>query len=117
MPKSGSDYLGNIIHNIEATILSGQTVSEPIDMSGVTLKTLFLPAAFTGTELKFQISPDGITYYPYKNINDVDVSVTCTQGNAYGFGAIDFFSVEFLKIISNSVESADRSIILMSRGI
>lgn len=112
-----NNYLNNVIIPYTLTIANGDTDSEAFDCGGVTLKTIIMPSAFTGTEITFKISPDGVTYYDYYNIDNVKASITCSAGRAYGLGAIDFYSIKFLKIISNAAEAADRDFILLTKSI
>lgn len=115
---SGVKNFSNLpVTNVTATILSGQTKSNAIDMSGATSKTFYLPSLMDGTELTFEVSPDNVTFYPYRNIDNDLVKITLTAGSAHGFAAIDFYSIQFFKIISNASESDDREIIIASRGI
>jgi len=111
------NFIGLVVNTIIATIPSGQTTSTVINLQGATLKTIILPSAFTGTQLFFQISPDGITFYDYYNIDNLKASITCSPNRAYGLFANDLFSIQYLKIISGSTEAADREIKLITRGI
>lgn len=110
-------YTGLVVKTIEAQILSGQVKSDVIDMKGTSLKTILLPANFTGANLTFEVSDDGITFYPYYNINDVPVTIDITQGRAYGVSAIDFYSIQYMKIVSSAAEGADRTLKLIVRAI
>lgn len=111
------DYRNSVVETVTVTIANGQTISDGKDLAGSSLKTIVLPATFTGTEIYFQISDDGITYYDYYNIDNDRVKITTTANRAYGLGAIDFFSIRWLKIVSNTTEAADRVIKLITRGI
>jgi hypothetical protein len=110
-------FSNTIIDPITVTIPSGTSESNAIDCYGVAIKTIILPATFTGTELTFKISPDGINYFDYYRIDNLIASITCTQNRAYGLGAIDFFSVRFVKLVSNAVESADRVITILTKPL
>ena len=111
------NYTSLIVQTVTGTIQSGQTKSDIINLKGVTFKTLILPAAFDGTSLTFEISDDGATFYPYYNVNNIQLAITCTQGRAYGLAAIDFYSIQYLKIVSNASETAARSLKLLTRAI
>lgn len=105
------------VNSISTTILSGQTKSLVVDISGATLKTIYLPASMTGTKLTFEVSYDGVTFLPYANIDNNLVEIDISPARAYGLSAIDFYGIQFFKIVSNAVEAADRVITLSSRGI
>ena len=63
MPTS-SQYSPNDTTDLVATIASGQTVSNPVDMGGVDLLGLFIPSTFDGTTLYVDASPDnGVTWF------------------------------------------------------
>jgi len=112
-----NNFIGLVVNSLPVKILTGQTKSEIVNVMGSTLKTLILPAVFTGTEISFEISIDGITFYPYYNIDNNLVKFSCTQGRAYGFAAIDFYSIQYLKLVSNATEGAERNLTLITRGI
>jgi hypothetical protein len=111
------DFSTNIITPYNVTIPANSTTSGIFDCCGVTLKTIIMPATFTGTQISFQVSPDGSTFYDYYNINNALVSISCTQNRAYGIGAIDFYSIKYLKIVSNATESADRVFTFLTKPI
>lgn len=115
--SQSTDYANSLVETINAVITSGQTTSAIIDVSATTIKTIILPVAFDGANLTFTVSDDGITFYDYYNVDNIAVSITCTQGRAYGLAAIDFYSIRFLKIVSSATESADRTIKLILRSI
>lgn len=110
-------YTSLVIQTLDATISNGQTKSNSINMSGTLLKTILLPAAFTGSTLTFEVSEDNSTFLPYYNINNMPVTIDISTGRAYGLGAIDFYSIKYLKIVSGSAEAAERTIKLIARAI
>lgn len=112
-----NDFSNLPVSVLTATIAINQTKSDIINMKGATLKTIFIPAAFTGTAITFEVSYDGAAFAPYANVDDNLVEITVTAGRAYGLAAIDFFGVLSFKIVSNGAEAAERSIILVPTGI
>lgn len=115
--SEASQYTGLIVETIETTIANGETKSAIINMKGISLKTILLPAVFDGSNLAFEVSDNGIDFYPYYNINNVVVAIDITAGRAYGVAAIDFYSIQYMKIVSNASQAADRTIKLIGRGI
>lgn len=107
----------SVLDPLTATISSGQTTSGIVDTLGATILQIELPATFDGTALTFLTSSDGSTFQEYRNINDVVVSITCTQAKNYGLAAQDFFPTRYIKIVSNAAESADRAIRLVPKSI
>jgi hypothetical protein len=111
-----ANYLNNfVVHT--ATILSGQTTSDAIDLQGRPLVGMILPAAFTGSTITFTISVDNSTFTAVYNTANTQLSVTVTQGRAYLFSPGDLVGVRYLKLVSGSSEGADRSITLISREL
>jgi hypothetical protein len=111
------NFIGQVVKTEVVTILNGQTSSPAVQLKGATLKTIILPAAFDGTILTFQVSDDNVTFHDYYNILNAQVSIDVSPNRAYGLAAIDFFSIDYLKIVSNAAETADRAIKLVTRGI
>lgn len=100
------------------TILSGQSLSDALDLKGRILTGVFLPAAWTAANLTFQASPDGGTYYDaWDQALEITVSAAASR-----FVAIDaqlFLGVRFLKVRSGTsgtpvAQGADRALILMT---
>jgi hypothetical protein len=112
-----NQYTSLILKTVNATILNGQSKSNIIDVKGTSIKTIFLPAAFDGSTLTFEISEDGTNFFPYYNINNMPITIDVTAGRAYGLAAIDLYSIQFLKIVSSATESAERIIKLIARAI
>lgn len=112
-----SNFLNLVVKEEQVTIQNGQNKSNAIDLKGASLKTLFMPAAFDGTEISFEVSTDGVNFLPYYNIDNVLIKMNCAIDRAYGFAAIDFYSIRWLKLVSNATEGSDRVITLLTRGI
>ena len=115
MPSNS--YQPTVQTDLAAAIAAGQTASAAIDLSGCTLCGVYVPAAFTGTTLAFQASPDGAAF---SRVGD-------GSGNAYvqslapgDFVPVDtavFAGVRFVKIVSNAAEAAARSLTLAVRPV
>lgn len=113
--KSG--YQGNFNPALAATIAASATVSSAIDLGGFVLCGIQVPAAFTGVALTFQASMDGVTYQPMRNTySGTALSYTVAQGEYIAVNPVDFYGVNFLKIVSGSTESALRNLVLAVRG-
>lgn len=121
MAKVGT-YLDNQLYNMiwtACTISSGQTVSNAVDLRGHDMLAFILPAAFTGTTIRFQMSPTAIdgTYYDCYNIGNVAMEATVTQGRAYFIEPQDLAGIRFIKLVSGSAEGADRTILIGTREV
>jgi hypothetical protein len=97
---------------VVASIASGGTTSDMVNLMNRRLLAIQLPAAFTGTALTFQASYDGITFATLY-IDGADVSLTVAQGKYVAVDPATFAGVEILKVISGSAEGAARSIVLI----
>lgn len=108
----------NLLENSPATIANGQAASAPIDLYGVALVGISLPAAFTGVTLTFQVSVDnGQTYQPLYKADGTAYSVTVAAGRYVQIPPYDFAGIRFLKIVSGSNEAADRALTLVGRPV
>jgi hypothetical protein len=112
-----NEFLNTIVTPTSVTIALGDTESGAIDCFSTIIKTIILPASFEGTEVSFKISADGVNYFPYYNIDNLPVAFTCSPSRAYGLGAIDFYSVRYVKLVSNVAVTADRVITLITKPL
>jgi len=107
-------YLGNLTLNF-VTIAQSGTTSGAIDLQGLVLCQIILPAAFTGTGITFSSSWDDVTYQVLYNSSNAALSLTVTQGRNYNLAPQDFAGCRYLKVISGSSEAAARSVGLITR--
>lgn len=99
----------------KATIPSGQTKSAAIDLQGPSLTGLFIPAAFTGTVVTFETSPDGVTWYPvYNDDNTVYSVATATKGIYIVVNPAIFVGIRYIKVVSNAAEGGARIVNLVA---
>jgi len=99
---------------VTATVDSAASLSSAINFINRRLKTIYLPSAITGTQLTFQVSPDGVTYYNYYCD---DTELVMTAGASYGLNVNprNFVGIQYLKIrfgtsSSASAQTASRTI-------
>lgn len=107
-------YLGNLTTN-NITIASGQTVSGGLDLQGLALTAIQMPAAFTGTAITFQGSFDDSTYQAIYNTANSAYSITVSASRTYAINPADFAGFRYIKIVSNGAEGAARTIVVSSR--
>lgn len=111
--------LGTLIPNAQTTIANAQTTSAAIDLNGLSLVGIKLPAAFTGTALTFTMcdTVNG-TYVPVRSgTSGSALSYTVAQGQYHAIDPKDFYGIRFLKIVSGSSEAALRTLIIALKGI
>lgn len=95
------------------TIASGATASDGVYLVGQTLCGFCLPAAFTGTAVTFQTSPDGVTYQTLYDSTNATIGATVTQGRNYALNPANFAGYAYVKIVSGAAEGAARTVTLM----
>ena len=100
----------------QTTIAASGTTSAAINMNGLSLVGIFIPAAFTGTTLTFTGSPDAATYYPVKNSSGA-VSYTVTTSEYIAINPQDFYGLQYIKIVSGSTEGSARTLTYSLKGI
>jgi hypothetical protein len=101
------------------TIASSGTTSSAINLSGLQLVAIDMPAAVTGTTMTFSASTaiDG-TYDGVQEVGGAAAySVTMTAGKWTPVDIRVFAGVPFLKIISGSSEAATRTFNLICRPV
>jgi hypothetical protein len=97
-------------------ILSGQTESSFIDLHGTSLVSIIMPAAFTGTVLRFKGSMDRTNFYDMYDGGGVEITADVEVDHYVCLNVPDDFKgVRYLKIVSNQSEGADRTVTLVLR--
>lgn len=114
MPDT-KEYQPRLAHPT-AVIANGETVSSAVDLHGMVLCGLYVPASMTGTALKFHACPtvDG-TYVVVKGTDGNEVSVTVSDDHYCRLDPKDFDGIRFLKIVSGSAETGAKTITLAAR--
>jgi hypothetical protein len=100
-----------------AAIASGQTVSGAIDLKGLSLVGVHLPASFTGTTLTFQAAETLAGSFGAVYKDGADLSVAVAAGKYVVLNPADFAGVRFLKVVSGSAEGAARTLTLAIRPV
>lgn len=100
------------------TIAISQTDSSEVDLRGMTLCGIHLPAAFTGTALTFKAATaSGGTFQSVVDGAGAAVSKTVAQGQYVKLDPADFAGIQFIKIVSGSSEAAERTLTLALRSV
>ena len=101
---------------VSLAIANGATTSNAVDVRGMTLFQVLLPAAFTGVSLTFTTSDSYAgTYQALQDNTGAAVSITVAQGKNYDLPPA-LASSAFLKIVSGSAEAAARTLVLVCKG-
>lgn len=99
-----------------ATIASGQSLSDVIDLSGRNLTGILLPAAWTAADLTFSVSIDGVTYADlYDETGEYALVVGASVFS--GINIAPLMGFRYLKVRSGTSASpvnqtADRDLVL-----
>lgn len=104
--------------SVSAVIPISTATSGAINLGGMSLVGLILPATFTGTTITFTVCDTlAGTYTPLYDASNAAVSMTVAQGRAYAVDPKNFQGIMFMKIVSGSTEGAARTIICSTKGL
>lgn len=116
MPQS-TQFQTLVVNNLSATILQGESESSVINTSGTTMNGIITPSNFTGTDITFKGSLDGITYYP---INDLGTGLTLAGKLVAGEASVttptDFAMWNHIKIVAD-MQDEDVELQILARVI
>lgn len=105
-------------YGVTAAIPNGDTVSGAVDLGGMTLVGLLMPASFTGTAVTFQAAEAAAgTYRTVTDGAGSDYSVTVAASKFVPVDPVKMAGVRFLKIVSGSSEGAARTVTLAARRV
>ena len=116
--SSSDQFQIRVVTDLTATIAISTTTSAAIDLQGASLCGIYMPAAFTGTTLKFSVATTLTgTFVVMQDGFGNDITKTVAANKYIAVDPADFAGVRFLKIISGSTELAARSLVLGTRSI
>jgi hypothetical protein len=104
---------------IEATILSGASLSEWLDLGERRLSGLIMSADWTAAALSFDVSPDqGSTALPLFDENNAEVALTVAAARAHAFPISRMIGWNYIRLrsgLSGAVvnQAADRLLRIM----
>lgn len=115
--------LNNLVYPVSTTIPASGALSNGINLEGVRLFGLDIPATWTTANVVvYQKHADG-TYKPVKDETGAELSLTVTAGGCIRFSnPAQFAALTDIKLLSGSTatpvnQAADRSITLVLRAI
>ncbi len=101
------------VKSFTATITSGQSVGNALQVGAYTIVSLQVPAAITGTALTFQGSIDGVTYTVITDpATGAPPPFPVAASKGYSIDPLILVGWRYLKVVSNAAEGAGRSFIL-----
>ena len=101
-----------------ALIQDGSTLSNAVDLHGTVLIGISIPAGFSGTTLTVYASTSYAgTYQQVRNTDNVAATITCAAGYYYALVPFDLAGCRYVKLQSNTTQSGDCTITLVTRPI
>lgn len=92
------------------TIANGQSQSSVLDCWGFSPLMILLPSAFTASNITFQVSKDGSSFYQLTDYDGTTISVPGVQGTAIPLDANIFGGIRYFRITTSVVQTTDRII-------
>lgn len=94
-----------------ATISSGQTVSDEMELRGTYLVAMILPSTFDGTTMTFKGSIDGTNFFDMYNAGGVQMTSTVAASRWIPFSPQDFAGCNFIKLVAGTAQSTTDTLI------
>jgi len=107
-----NDFKNTQVSILTATILSGQGISDAINLFGTSIGAIEFPAAFTATTLNFEGSIDGgATFKTVVDKSAVEIACVVAADTVTTLNVNVFFPYDQIKIVTpGSTEGADRTL-------
>lgn len=103
--------------NALIAIATSTTVSAAVDLRGMTLCGISIPAGFDGTSISFQASFDNSSFQVVKDGSGNTLSKTVAADEYIKLDPVDFCGIQYIKIVSGSAEGANRTMPLSLRQV
>jgi hypothetical protein len=100
-----------------ATIPISTTTSNIISTNGMSLVGCQLPATMTGTSISFTVATSATGTFQELDNASGKVTYTIAGGKFIAINPVDFYGVQYFKIVSGSSEAAARSLVCTMKGI
>ena len=115
---TSSEFQSPLRFDSLAIILSGATLSNAIDLHGTALVGLSFPSNFSGTQVAvYSATSLTGTYQAVKNVDGSAATLECGASVNVALVPFDLASVRYIKFLSNTAQSADCSITLVTRPV
>ena len=89
-----------------ATIALGESLSAAVDLTGLVLVGLQMPAAWTAAGITLQASADGTTYGDFKDYAGNEYTLVVTVNDHLHLDFIELMGVRYVKVRSGTSASA-----------
>lgn len=113
----------NVLDTLSATIANGQSLSGALNLGGLRLFGIVMPAAWTTASLTFQMSPDnGVTWNDMYDALGSEFVVAADVSRFIMLDPFSFSAVQWLKVRSGTAgtpvaQGADRLLNLVLRSV
>jgi len=114
-PQILTGFKGNMNPSVTTSIANSATTSAAVTTGGFSLVGILTPSALTGTTFTFTVSVDGTNFFPLYNSSG-QVSYTVAASRYIAINPVDFYGVQYFKIVSGSTEAAARTLTLAMKG-
>lgn len=105
------------VYYTTVTIASSGTISGVADLYGYSLLGIVTPAAMDGTAFTVQASHDNSTFNVMYDTDGTALSITSAASRYIALAPQDFASVRYLKLVSGTTETSERTITLAIRKL
>ena len=112
MATTRSSLSQNLLEGATATIANNATTSDAISGGGAYLCAVSFPAAFTGTQISYEVSFDGSTYRTLRDSTGAVVATPCHASDTVAVDLATFGPFPYIKIVSDATELAQRLVLL-----
>lgn len=115
---SAEEFQSVLRYNKIAFIQSGDALSNAVDLFGTSIVAISTPAEYDGTGVTIYGSETFAgTYKEVRNISNVSCTIDCEAGYYYALTPFDLSSVRYVKLLSNTNQTQDCEITLVTRPI
>lgn len=110
MGKITQSFVNNVpFQPIIATIATSSSASNTIDCSKYQLLGIFIPSALSGTSLTFTASFENSTFVPVLETNGGSIyTIPVVLDRYVPLNPVIFAAIQYVRIISNAAEAANR---------
>ena len=102
---------------LKVTIPAGETTSAAVSLNDNVPVALIIPDIFTGSTVAFKVSVDGVRLFSMKAVDDGSAAYTVKVAEGVYIPLLYtlWVGVNWIQIVSNATETADRVIQLVTR--
>ena len=113
----------NVLDAVPVTIASGQSLSGPINLGGLRLFGIVMPATWTAANLTFQMSADnGVTWNNLYDSSGAEIVVTAGTSRCIVFDPTNYSALQWIQVRSGTsatpvAQGANATMTLVLRSV